>query len=204
MARKPRHPRPAGRPRLLTDEVHDQLVKATSAGAPMSVAAGVAGVALRTFESWVARGRDEIANRQEGEPPDPAEQEFVDLVDALEIARAQAAARAVAVIQRSAQGGFVTEKAVERLPDGTIRETEKRAAPDWRAAAWYLERQHRREFGRATEVAVTGADGGPVQVEHTVNVVQLAGRIKDSLARSDVIVGELAPTISEPHQIGSS
>jgi hypothetical protein len=56
-------------------------------------------------------------------------------------ARAAAEARMVAIVQRA-------------------------ALEEWQAAAWYLERSHHQRWGRRQ--IITGEDGGPVQVTHTV------------------------------------
>jgi hypothetical protein len=44
----------------------------------------------------------------------------------------------------------------------------KRAAPDWRTAAWQLERSHRSHFGKdAVQVELSGPPGAPVQIQTT-------------------------------------
>lgn len=45
----------------------------------------------------------------------------------------------------------------------------RKAEPDcWQAAAWWLERRLRKDFGRVDRVEQTGKDGGPI--EHAVTV----------------------------------
>lgn len=189
MARRVPHRKP-GRPSLLTPAVEDVLVAATRAGAPMLDAAANAGISVRVFERWMMRGREEQEARDDGEAPDPEEQPYVDLNAKVMLARAQFRVRAVANIQRSAQGGIVTETTTRRYPDPETGEmveevTVKRTAPDWKASAFLLERLHRGVFGRQQEVTVTGADGGPVQVEHSVNLEDVAARIHAALVRDD-------------------
>ncbi len=65
--------------------------------------------------------------------------------------------------------------------------TVNRAAPDdWRAAAWILERRFPKDFGRNV-LEVTGADGGPMQVEvATLQRVVLHALEQHPEARIDV------------------
>jgi hypothetical protein len=96
-------------------------------------------------------------------------------------ARAEVAVRGVALIQRVAAGGAVVKETTRRYRDGNgqmVTETEKTfAPPDARPMQWLLERTHRQEFGRASQVEVTGADGGPVQVDNGDVVTTLAARL---------------------------
>ncbi|HET9656657.1 MAG TPA: hypothetical protein VFP72_14980 [Kineosporiaceae bacterium] len=190
MARRKPH-RPAGRPGLLTPDVEKQLIDATRAGAPVHAAAAAVGLSQRAVFRWLQRGHDELEARDEGRAPDPDEQQYVDLWVGVEKARAQATVRAVANIQRCAAGGIVTEETTRRYRDPDTGEmveetTVKKTAPDWRASAWYLERQQRADFGRQAELAVTGPGGGPVQVEHAVDVESLAARIHGALQRLEL------------------
>lgn len=166
-----------GRPRILTEEVEKRLVDATELGVPVAIAAQAAGVSPRAFQVWCARGRDEEEHRDNGGEPRESEELYFELWQKITQARARAASRSVLQIQKVAQGGIVIEETTERDPDGTERTIVKRSAPDWRAAAWYLERQHRQHFGKEpTQVELTGADGGPVQLSGA-QVEDLAGRL---------------------------
>ncbi len=166
--RRPRSHPQGRRTRLMEPGMHDRLVDRARAGVPVAIAAESVGIAVRTFTEWMQRGHAEqerLADlRDAGEEhpePDPYERPFLDLYEDVMEARSQAAVRNVGNVQRAANGGFVTEETTRKYrdDDGNLVEetTIKRAAPDWRAAAWYLERQHRTAFGReATQVEVTG------------------------------------------------
>ncbi|TDD73383.1 hypothetical protein E1293_31475 [Actinomadura darangshiensis] len=56
------------------------------------------------------------------------------------------------------------------------------APPDWRAAAWVLERRHPDGFARPSQLQVSGPDGGPVEIEQTPGLAALAERVAESLA----------------------
>lgn len=189
--RKARRPQSAGRgrPRLLSEEVEARLVAASRTGVAVELAAELAGVSRSSFLSWMARGRAEIEAREDGEAPDPEEEEYVALYERVRTARAMAAARAMANIRRVADGGIVTKVSTRRFRDpasGEIVEetTEDRTPPDWRADAWYLERQHGEHYGKDATVAVeiTGLNGGPVgQDEQSVDMSALAERLDRTL-----------------------
>ncbi|MEV7512102.1 hypothetical protein AB0O57_29510 [Streptomyces sp. NPDC091201] len=187
--RKSRRPEPAGgRPRLLSDEVEARLVAASRTGVAVELAAEMAGIARSTFLAWLARGRAEAEARDVGEAPDAGEEQYLVLYEKVRTARATAAARAMANIRRVADGGIVTKVTTRKFRDpetGEIVEetTEDRTAPDWRADAWYLERQHREHYGKDATLAVeiTGLGGPALHNEQAVDLAALAERLNESL-----------------------
>lgn len=180
-----------GRPTALTPEVQKRIVDMLRAGAPAAHAAVAAGIHRASYFLWMARGQDAADARQDGQPVPPRERRYVDFYDAAERARAEARVRAVANIQKVAQGGFVVRETVRRYrnADGQlVTETDKvYAPPDWRAAGWYLERADREHWSKTNEVQLTGRDGGPIEVG-VADYEGLAGRLRLNLTR---IAGEL-------------
>ncbi|MFG2986146.1 hypothetical protein ACGFYQ_33675 [Streptomyces sp. NPDC048258] len=187
--RKTRRPRPsAGRPRLLSEEVEARLVAASRAGVAVELAAESAGIARSTFLAWMARGRDETEAREQGQDPRPSEEEYATLYERVRTARAMAATRAMLNIRRVADGGVVTKVTTRRFRDSVtgeiVEETvEDRTPPDWRADAWYLERQHREHYGRDATLAVeiTGLGGPAAHDEPPVDLTALAERLDKTL-----------------------
>jgi hypothetical protein len=89
-----------------------------------------------------------------------------DFSDAVKEARAVRDRRYVKVIEKAAE-------------DGT-----------WQAAAWFLERTNRREFGRNESVEITGKDGGPVQQQvvgddQRAKVTEMLDELATKRARKD-------------------
>ncbi|MFD4799247.1 hypothetical protein [Streptomyces anulatus] len=191
--RKRRPARPNGRPALLSDEVEGRLVAASRTGVAVELAAEMAGVSRSSFLGWMRRGRVEVEAREAGEASDPAEDEYAALYVKVRTARAMAAARAMANLRRVADGGIVTKVTTRRFRDPVtgeiVEETvEDRTPPDWRADAWYLERQHREHYGREATVAVeiTGLGSGPVaEKDSGVDMSELAERLDRSLFAVD-------------------
>ncbi|MCD9903226.1 hypothetical protein LUR56_31240 [Streptomyces sp. MT29] len=186
--RKARRPKSSGgRPRLLSEDVEARLVAASRTGVAVELAAEMAGVARSTFLAWMALGRNEIEAREAGEEADPEAEEYVALFVKVRTARATAAARAMANLRRVADGGIVTKVTTRQYRDSVsgeiVTETvEDRTAPDWRADAWYLERQHREQYGKDATIAVeiTGL-GQPAGDDHPVDLPALAERLDKSL-----------------------
>ncbi|MFE6639494.1 hypothetical protein ACFVFT_38730 [Streptomyces tendae] len=188
--RKARRPQSrAGRPRLLSEEVEQRLVAASRTGVAVELAAEMAGVSRSSFLAWMARGRAEVDAREAGEKPDPAEEEYAALYEKVRTARATAAARAMMNIRRVADGGVVTKVTTRKFRDSVtgdiVEETvEDRTPPDWRADAWYLERQHRDQYGKDATLAVeiTGLGDLPTGDEdQAVDLAALAERLDKSL-----------------------
>jgi hypothetical protein len=132
---------------------------------------------------------EEVDAREAGAKPDPAEEEYAALFEKVRTARATAAARAMMNIRRVADGGIVTKVTTRRFRDSVTGEiveeiVEDRTAPDWRADAWYLERQHRDAYGKDATLAVeiTGLGGVPAGAEEgAVDLAALAERLDRSL-----------------------
>lgn len=154
-----------GRPtRLIEPGVYDNLTAAIELGVPVSIACQGVGVAEQSFRNWMRRGATEQMSRAAGAEPNDDEQVYLDLYNEVLAARTKAATRNVGVIQKAAQGGSITSRTVRRYrnEDGEMveEETVNRAAPDWRAAAWYLERAHRSEYGKdAVQVEIHSPSG---------------------------------------------
>lgn len=186
--------RPPGRPTILVAEVHDRIVQSTTQGAPMWAAAEYAGVSYRAFERWLARGHSEDAAIADGEEPNPDEKPYLTLYRDVQKARAKATVANAALIQRAAVGGVVTEETTRKYVDPETGQvvtetTVRRTPPDWKAAAWWLERRDSGNFGRGPSVVeVTGAKGGPIEVG---SAEQLASRIRANIAAAAAGVAAL-------------
>ncbi|MEV0444602.1 hypothetical protein AB0I84_04275 [Streptomyces spectabilis] len=185
--RKPRRSG-AGRPTLLSEEVEGRIIAASRTGIAVELAAEAAGISSATYHRWMARGRAEVAAREDGQTPDRDEDPYVELFEKVRTARAMAGARAMANIRRVADGGIITKVTTRKFRDpetGQIVEevTEDRTAPDWRADAWYLERQHRNHYGKdaALAIDITGLDSGEPSQDERVDLSALAERLNQTL-----------------------
>ncbi|WP_329317154.1 hypothetical protein OG723_44285 (plasmid) [Streptomyces sp. NBC_01278] len=170
--RPPRIPAVLMRPRLMTDTVVDRLVEGSRMGMSLGNAAEYAGISRRTLTYWLTRGRDEALAITAGQRPTASEVAYVDLFDRVTGARAQAAARAMAQIQRAGAGGAVLEEVTRKFRDsvtGQIVEetTLKRQVPDWKASAWYLTHQHGADYveGYSLDAQLSPQDDGEERVE---------------------------------------
>lgn len=165
---------PTGRRGLLNDDVHKKLVDAIGNGVPVETAAAYAGIHDRTFYLWMTKARDALDTyAPETDTPDIDDvldrmpddsKRYVRLLHDINRARSEATSRNVLLIQKAAAGGYVIEETERKLPDGTVERTVRRQPPDWRAAAFWLERQQNKHFGKRNYTEVTGQGGGPIQV----------------------------------------
>lgn len=130
-----------GRPTKFTPETIKKLLTALSQGNYRETACRYAGISHQTLRNWIAKA----------ETPD-APPEYVEFLEALEKAEADAEVLDIAIIRQAAQGGT------------------------WQAAAWIRERKNPERWGRreASKVEVSGPDGGPIELRATLGVDTVA------------------------------
>lgn len=198
---------PAGRPTKLDQVVRtrddgtnvtagEQVIDRVQLGMPLAAAADSAGLDRVTLHRWRVEGARLRAEHAQGRlrRPNRKQSNLIAFCNGLERAEAEAEASRLAIVQRAAVGGGVTTKTtvktdasgnvVERT---TVTET---LAPQWTAAAWWLERRR----GYVKRYEVTGADGQPL-----VPPDEAARGLADSLR--DFLTGAAtAQALSGPQQ----
>lgn len=132
---------PGGRPTKFTPETVKKLLEAVRLGNYRETACKYAGISHQTLRNWI-----HLAQRPDAPP------EYVEFLEALERAEAEAEVEDLGLILRAAREGT------------------------WQAAAWRRERKNPERWGRrdATRMELTGADGGPLDVRVGLGVDQLA------------------------------
>lgn len=146
----------AGRPTALLEEVKEQtLLDYIRIGTPIRKAVTATGIAEKTFYNWMTRGMAErerlslVPDAKEN----PTEVIFLQFLQRVEQARAEAITKKVAVIAKAGNDG------------------------DWRAAAWYLERQVPEDFGKTDRFEIGGTNGEAIKVQ-----VEM-GDLEDKIAK---------------------
>lgn len=168
----PKAPKAVGRPTALTEKVLEVIAQAKRVGLPDYQAAHFAGVSAASLAEWKGRGElDRMEKRFDSV--------FARLVEALEKAAADRVAESLLRIRQAGIGGAVLEETIveSKGDDGMTVRTIKRklAQPQWTADAWLNERTQPQDFGRTVQhVELTGAGGGPVQIDTWAGLAKLA------------------------------
>lgn len=170
-----RTPRGRGRPTLLTKEREARLLDIVKKGNHLTTACAVTGIAVSTLYRWLDNAREADENQADGIELTDAQRVYVQFRDGLALARAQAEMRAVSVIERSMEGGFViSERPIQDAagelkygPDGEVLYERTYTQPDGRLALNYLARSSPSAWGQnptqrveLTGPGVAGAAGG--------------------------------------------
>ncbi len=154
---KKQEKRPRGRPKgttvLLDDTKREELINLIVLGVPISKSVGMIGISEQTFYNWMSRGmiEKERINTIVGAKPKPEEKIYLDFLESVTRARAEAIAKKVAVISSAAAQG------------------------DWKASAWWLERQVPEEFGKIERQEILSQSYSEVKV--TVSMGELQEKI---------------------------
>jgi len=144
-------PKTGGRALILLDEVkRDELINLIVLGMPVNKAVAMVNISESTFYNWMSRGmveRDRLATIPDAKPK-PEEKIYLEFLESLTRARAEAIAKKVAVISSAASQG------------------------DWKASAWWLERQVPEDFGRIDKQEVLSHSVSEVRVTVTMGELQ--------------------------------
>lgn len=109
----------------LTDQIRGQIASYLSSGAELAQAAAAANVTHRALERWLELGRQARERRDAGIPPGDADRIYLDLLNDVDRARAEAEVTALATIRTA------------MLRNGDVG-----------AAKFYLERVHPERYAR--------------------------------------------------------
>lgn len=177
-----RTPRRRGRKTLLTPERQRRIVELVKDGNHIVSACAHVGIGQSTFYRWLDQAQDYDDAVQAGQKPDPAKRLYVEFRDKVALARALAEERAVKVIHRAMEGGFVISEEpvqnadgeVQRGDNGEILWRRTYTQPDGRLALAYLGRSSPRQWGQqAIGIELTvpggavlggGGEPGPISV----------------------------------------
>ncbi len=131
------------RPIELTPEVIDRICQIIGPGVRRKDAALAAGVSESAYYKWIARGNREQARMDALAltEPDPDEAVFIQFLQRTTHAWAEAKVAALIIIRQGAGG-----RPASYDENGNLLTREQ--APDWRAAAWWVERTYPIEYGR--------------------------------------------------------
>ena len=127
--------------RINYPHIVEQILRALSLGVSVETAAQCVGISRSTLFGWLQLGREARVLFEQGVKILPAQQKYLDFLDSSEREIAISIANAVARISRASDKG------------------------DWRAAAWWLERQVPSEFGKTDRLKIGRNNGDPIRVQ---------------------------------------
>lgn len=160
--------RKTGRRTKLTAALQEAIVNAVAGGIPFMRAVSLAGIAEQTAKEWRARG--------DGTSARPNAPVYATFAAAIKKAEAQDEARRILRINQAGQGGSVLYEKTTTHPDGHVVTEVKRAAPEWTADAWHLERSRPDDWGRRD------------RIDLRVTVQRLATKIAEDLGMTSTDV----------------
>lgn len=164
-----------GRPTKLDGSTQQIICNAIRNGLGYEQAATLAGIEYYTFRRWILRAEAELKRLEEHPRARMKQREklYCDFCEAVQRAKAEGEQFNADVINQAAAGGvtYTETKQVKAFDPATqafiVTEetiTIKVTQPDWRAAAFVLERRHPERWTRHQKTELSGPDGQPIQI----------------------------------------
>lgn len=168
-----------GRPTSLTQARQEAIYQTIAMGTEYRDAALLHGVSSETLHRWLRTATRALPKQRSA--CSAFERRCMDFRAAVTTAEAEYRKNAEARIDIAATVGRTRTIVREVVNDkGTTRTTTtEQLAPDWRAAAWRLERRFPDRYGERSAVEITGAEGGPVEVT-LAEVMDKVHRIREA------------------------
>lgn len=133
------HKGAGGRPTKFTPETRQKILTALTNGNTYEASAQYGGIGYAIFRQWLKRGEEE------------AEGEFLEFLEAVKKAEAQAEVASIARIRSAASGQRVIKSETVRVTTDGEQITEREyqyVPPQWQADAWFLERRKPQDWAR--------------------------------------------------------
>lgn len=169
--------RKPGRPTLLTKDVQARFYDIVKKGNHLTTACAVVGIGVSTLYRWLEQGDEAEELQTDGIELTDAQRVYLEFRDGLRLARAHAEMRAVSVVERAMEGGFVISRRPLQNANGDVQYDsntgevlyeETFTQPDGRLALSYLGRSSPSVWGQnpthkleITAPGVGGMAGGP-------------------------------------------
>lgn len=179
--------------RIVETRVRTRLLEAFENGCSVEASCYAAGIAPKTFYNWANRAAAELDRLSELATPDKPtptprteEWQYVQLLHDVSRVRAERQERMLKIVDKVAVGGSLIREEEHHTPEGGYIVSRTYTTPDWRAAAWWIERSFPGQFGKQVErhtLEVTGKGGGPIEVADSTAIAALTERLGESFAR---------------------
>jgi len=154
-----------GRPTKCTPEVIEKFADYMGAGLYFEDACDLCHITRTTGWRWLQWGEEAIEDANGVLEDVPEEKQiYAQFCNTIRARAAAAIARNAALVQQHAQ---------DRQKPKDKQTNEDLLPGDWRAAAWFLEHRRPDTWGRREQkTQVTGAGGGPIEVDHASGLIE--------------------------------
>jgi hypothetical protein len=168
------------------------MLQAVEAGVPIHMACTFAGITIHAHRRALTMGRQAQARYDEGHPLDDRAEMYRRYVERIEDARSRLGVRAIGLVNKIAQGGYILSESVEEWYDDEGKKHKKTdrkyAPPSFQATKFLLEKSFPSDFKSADQLELSGRDGGPIETKSaavdTVVITTLAERVREIRERN--------------------
>lgn len=168
----------------LSRDLIQRIGQGVRAGAYVETVVASLGISKVIFYEWLKIGNKRTAGLEH------------ELVNEIQGAFASAELRDILAIEKAAHGSKTeymknSDGSLMRGPNGRLYIERLGAKPDWKAAAWRLERKFPKRWGLKQQIELSGADGGPIKTQdEPMDKEALKAKLKEIMAEAGLLEGE--------------